>query len=103
MCKHVAAVLLKYIYDRSRSVTEVAAPDVPMVRNTSSSLMELLNQYPEETPAVLQAGAGSVSLLPELRCSDSDLPDAIQASFRIQKGGQRPYVIRYLLDFVTHG
>jgi len=102
MCKHVAAVLLKYIYDRSRSVTEVAAPDVPMVRNTSSSLMELLNQYPEETPAVLQAGAGSVSLLPELRCSDSDLPDAIQASFRIQKGGQRPYVIRNLLDFVTH-
>lgn len=100
MCKHVAAVLLKYIYDRSRIENEVpSAEAVPVVRNTSAGLMELLNQYPEEKSAGTQP-VGSVILLPELVSGED--PDSVQVSFRIQRAGLRPYVIRNLQSFAAH-
>lgn len=93
-CKHIAAVLLKYIDETEASIigNGFRKPE----RHTDHRMRELLDQYvPVESSAML-APAVPVQLEP---CINGIVDDALEVSFKIYSGIGHKYVIQNIDEF----
>ena len=93
-CKHIAAVLLKYIDEDKLSTIGNGYTKEPVSVQSDRSMQDLLNTYAKPLDAVQPI----VHITPTLNCTNDE---QVEVSFTLNKPDNRSYVIKSIDSFCT--
>ena len=93
-CKHIAAVLLKYIDEDKLSTIGNGYAKEPVSVQSDRSIQDLLNTYAKPADAVQPI----VHITPTLNCTNDE---QVEVSFTLNKPDNRSYVIKSIDSFCT--
>ncbi|MDD6257811.1 MAG: SNF2 helicase associated domain-containing protein [Erysipelotrichaceae bacterium] len=97
-CKHIAAVLLKYMDEMSFS--EIGNGKARPKRNTDPAIMDLIQDYQNDQPLITEVSSQPVRIEPYIN-GYGNTQESMSVEFKIGICGQHMYIIQNISNFCS--